>query len=277
MKDTELNKVQRNIQTVGMKTFVDYYYDFEKLTVQEIIELFEQSESWTDNSNQTKASVGKAIFKEHSQKETLELISSSNADEDTIRKAKEIYKKEYPDWDRIKRNLQTVGMSSFVQYYYDFEKLTIQELIEKFERDKNWSENSKQTKASVGKNIFTEGCQKESLELVLSGKPSEDTINRAMEIYVKEYPKSEPKLIRFVRPEFTFGDNVVEKLFSNYTIKKQYPVCGGKYKLDWYIPELNLAIEFDESAHQQKITADKERQAEIEAELQCKFLRYKDY
>lgn len=82
-----------------------------------------------------------------------------------------------------------------------------------------------------------------------------------------------------VRPEFSFGEDLVSNLFSDYTICSQYPVFGGEYKIDWYIPELNLAVEFDEVGHNtiNKRKADAVRQKRIEAELNCRFIRYKDF
>jgi len=56
-----------------------------------------------------------------------------------------------------------------------------------------------------------------------------------------------------------------------YPIIRQHQVCG--YFLDGYIPELNVAIEFDEAKHRLKIERDIVRQAEIEKELRCVFFR----
>ena len=79
------------------------------------------------------------------------------------------------------------------------------------------------------------------------------------------------------RAEFVFGEEIVERLFSGYTIIRQLPVFNGKYRIDWYIPELRLAVEFDEAHHAApaNAAADAARQAEIEAALNCRFLRYK--
>lgn len=79
------------------------------------------------------------------------------------------------------------------------------------------------------------------------------------------------------RPEFVFGEEIVERLFSGYTIIRQLPVFGGRYRIDWYIPELRLAVEFDEAHHASpaNAAADAARQSEIEAALGCRFLRYK--
>lgn len=76
--------------------------------------------------------------------------------------------------------------------------------------------------------------QKNALEIILSSRSDEKTINNALEIFSKEYPNEELKSIRFIRPEFIFGENIIEKLFDGYTIYKQYRV--EKYIIDWYIP-----------------------------------------
>ena len=78
------------------------------------------------------------------------------------------------------------------------------------------------------------------------------------------------------RKEFAFGNDIVENLFSDYTIIKQLPVLKGNYRIDWYIPELKLAIEYDESSHNFRKREDTTRQQAIEAELGCHFIRYKD-
>ena len=79
------------------------------------------------------------------------------------------------------------------------------------------------------------------------------------------------------RPEFVFGEEIVERLFAGYTIIRQFPVFGGRYRIDWYVPELRLAIEFDEAHHTSpaNAAADAARQSEIEAALGCRFLRYR--
>lgn len=78
------------------------------------------------------------------------------------------------------------------------------------------------------------------------------------------------------RNEIKFGSSIIANMFSAYTIIPQYPVLG--YRIDWYIPELNLAIEYDELHHSTpaNTAADAERQAAIEKELGCKFIRYKE-
>ena len=87
-----------------------------------------------------------------------------------------------------------------------------------------------------------------------------------------------PRRIKILhsRVEIEFGENIINNLFSDYEVISQFPVFNGKYFIDWYIPELNIAIEYDEYYHKNNKKADNERQEEIEKELGCRFLRYKE-
>jgi len=80
----------------------------------------------------------------------------------------------------------------------------------------------------------------------------------------------------FKSSEFSFGIQVIENLFSRYKIIKQFPVFNGKYKIDFYIPLLKVAIEYDERYHNNIIEYDETRETEIKKELGCIFLRYKE-
>ena len=79
------------------------------------------------------------------------------------------------------------------------------------------------------------------------------------------------------RKEYIFGEDIIYNLFDDYTIIPQYKILDGKYTIDWYIPQLKIAIEFDEDWHKATIEYDQKRQREIEEHLQCNFIRYKDY
>ena len=81
-----------------------------------------------------------------------------------------------------------------------------------------------------------------------------------------------------VRHEYCFGEDIVNKLFSGYEIISQFKVFGGEFSIDWYVPELKLAIEFDEEQHFIGGELKKEcveRQRRVEQALGCRFLRYK--
>lgn len=58
-----------------------------------------------------------------------------------------------------------------------------------------------------------------------------------------------------------------------YRIVRQFRIGG--YFLDGYIPEINLAIEVDESSHEGQKEKDKEREEFIKQKLGCQFLRQK--
>jgi len=70
-------------------------------------------------------------------------------------------------------------------------------------------------------------------------------------------------------------DNL-EILFG-YKIERQYFIKG--YSLDGYIPNLNIAIEIDEKNHRnmKSIIHDNKKEHIIKKELNCLFIRIKDY
>lgn len=82
------------------------------------------------------------------------------------------------------------------------------------------------------------------------------------------------------RKEIEFLDVLKEQLaiFGITECNRQYSdlECGN-YKIDLYIPELNVAIEYDENRHQgYSYEAHELRQQLIEEELGCHFIRVSD-
>lgn len=76
------------------------------------------------------------------------------------------------------------------------------------------------------------------------------------------------------RFETKFGNELNDYLSElNYEIIQQYSVCNNKYRIDFYIPKLKLAVEYDENEHTYKKYFDNKRQIEIEKELKCNFIR----
>ena len=78
------------------------------------------------------------------------------------------------------------------------------------------------------------------------------------------------------RKEINFLDKLEQALSPfEITCKKQYKVLN--YRIDCYIPQLNIAIEYDENGHSSYTYEQHEgRQKEIEKELGCKFIRVTD-
>lgn len=84
------------------------------------------------------------------------------------------------------------------------------------------------------------------------------------------------------KPEYDFIGGVINSLKA-FGIKKyvtQYIVNNDKgtnYRIDLYLPELNIAIEYDENNHNCYTYEQQEgRQKEIEDKLGCKFIRVSD-
>ena len=80
----------------------------------------------------------------------------------------------------------------------------------------------------------------------------------------------------FQSKELEFLD-LLEEILEPFNIKgiRQYPVLG--YRIDYYIPELNVAIEYDEDFHAHySYEAHEGRQTKIEQELDCRFIRVSD-
>ncbi len=80
------------------------------------------------------------------------------------------------------------------------------------------------------------------------------------------------------RKEIEFLDELEDAL-SPFNIKgiRQYSVIDNKYRIDYYIPSINVAIEYDENNHRGYSYEKHEgRQREIEDLLKCKFIRISD-
>lgn len=81
------------LRRIGMKTFVEHYEIFDDLTIdrQEILAILEK-ENFTIKSCNTKASVGRSIFKKDMNRLALEIIINSNRVDSNIKeKAKKLF------------------------------------------------------------------------------------------------------------------------------------------------------------------------------------------
>jgi very-short-patch-repair endonuclease len=77
------------------------------------------------------------------------------------------------------------------------------------------------------------------------------------------------------RKELLFEINLIEILSGITRVIPQYKVLN--YRIDFYLPELNIAIEYDEKHHNSKKKSDKDRQFEIQSVLKCDFIRVSEY
>lgn len=104
-------------------------------------------------------------------------------------------------------------------------------------------------------------------------------ISKFKEMNTKELIHTTTKDFKYIqRDEILFID-LLEETLSVYNLSgiRQYNCCNNSYRIDYYIPELNIAIEYDEDDHKNYTYEQHEgRQKEIEQELGCKFIRVSD-
>ena len=108
-------------------------------------------------------------------------------------------------------------------------------------------------------------------------KESKTMANEIRNYLIKETGKGEIVQIK-TRKEIEFIDKLEESLKALNVLDgaTQY-YCCDKYRIDYYIPSLNIAIEYDENSHENYTYEQQEgRQKEIEKELGCKFIRVTD-
>lgn len=72
------------------------------------------------------------------------------------------------------------------------------------------------------------------------------------------------------RKEIRFGE-LLSSAFPGVEIVKQHAV--GRYRIDFYMPEHNLAIEYDEEYHKSQQDADRDREDYIATLINCDFIR----
>jgi rRNA maturation endonuclease Nob1 len=79
-RNDSMDYLKELVRTIGMATFVKYYSLFanKDYSVSEIIQNMKLNENYKMTSIRTKSSMGKRIFKEHLEKDALEIISQSN-------------------------------------------------------------------------------------------------------------------------------------------------------------------------------------------------------
>lgn len=146
----------------------------------------------------------------------------------------------------------------------------------------------KGTKGLVNNLLLNHGCKEDILTIVQTSAQDKSTwmCEELLQQFVRwssaglykqimNYLATSEVVVVTTRAEASFGKDIVESLFADYTVVPQYPVFDGKYRIDWYIPELKIAVEFDEDQHKtgKMVKEDARRQREIEKELGCTFIR----
>jgi very-short-patch-repair endonuclease len=84
--------------------------------------------------------------------------------------------------------------------------------------------------------------------------------------------KERKPINKYQRFENHFG-GILSELYEGIEIIPQYKV--NQYKVDWYIPSLNIVVEYDEEQHSKQKQYDAKREKIIKKELNCSFIRVK--
>ena len=102
------------------------------------------------------------------------------------------------------------------------------------------------------------------------------TINKKLPEFLLEFADMK-QFHSHTRFELSFLD-MLEEALTEIGIFGNRQYCVDQYKLDFYIEELKLTIEYDEEHHSSKIDEDTKRQEYIMKKLGCIFIRcnYKD-
>lgn len=65
-------------------------------------------------------------------------------------------------------------------------------------------------------------------------------------------------------PHTKIYPEIKQAIINLTTYKQQYNVCNNKYRIDYYFPLLNIAVEYDENYHNSKEQIEKDKQREYE-------------
>ncbi len=104
------------------------------------------------------------------------------------------------------------------------------------------------------------------------GKYGGTWVSKDFLIQFNNWLKSE-QIDEYMRFENKFMEVIIDLFRDWFTLELQYKV--GMYRLDAYISELNLAIEYDEPHHASTVLSDKKREKFIKNKLKCSFIRVK--
>lgn len=140
----------------------------------------------------------------------------------------------------------------------------------KFDSNIYWTKSSYVDKKGRSRKCYE--ITKNGCELIIQRSRKDIKLEKLIEFV----GSMEMPIVLSKRKEVSFIEQL-EEFLSEYNIKgiKQYPILN--YRIDYYIPELKLAIEYDENNHNSySYEAQEGRQKQIEKELGCKFVRLSD-
>lgn len=88
---------------------------------------------------------------------------------------------------------------------------------------------------------------------------------------------SDDEYIHFVQNKEIRFRNQLSTILNKFKIRYQFQYSVFQYRIDIYLPDFNIAIEYDENAHKHYIYETQElREMNIKNEIGCKFIRVTD-
>lgn len=110
------------------------------------------------------------------------------------------------------------------------------------------------------------------VKIIIDNKYKTPKLYNLIKLYNDTFDENAETIILSDRFENSFI-NDLEEFLNNFGIhgKRQF-ICGN-YFIDFYIEELNIAIEYDEEQHKYSQAYDIERQKYISDKLNCDFIR----
>lgn len=104
---------------------------------------------------------------------------------------------------------------------------------------------------------------------------SERIISEDMQKIINEYFYIDKSyFVKVCRKEMVFG-NMLESVFKDiFDVEKQY-FCDD-FMIDFYLPQIKLAVEYDEDYHKHQLEKDKNREKKVRSKLGCDFIRVRE-
>lgn len=168
-------------------------------------------------------------------------------------------------WEVLRMLEGSMGRTGLIQVLIDHNIEVNEYFIKSSYKDKSGKLNKCYECTKMGCELI---CQKST------GKKGYLLANKLQKLFPNE--KDSMSLLYVDRPEITFIDELEDAL-KPFNIKgiRQFSVLS--YRIDYYIPSLKIAIEYDENEHKgYSYEAHEGRQQEIEKALDCRFIRVSD-
>ena len=146
-----------------------------------------------------------------------------------------------------------------------------------FQENQDYMVELKNKKTNNPKNPYTkitDHLLKLNMAKAICNINSRSKKSRELYDYLLKQGGKEVFVHRQPRKEYIFSEMLEQVTGLEWF--EQYRVFSGRYRIDYYNPEYNIAVEYDEEHHDYNKGSDIFRQKEIEKELGCHFFRVKE-